>query len=491
MKKIFLLSFYLIIISGAIAAQTGKGYSLEDCRQLALKHNQKLKIADEQVQASEELRKAAFTQYLPSFSINGTYTGMTKEFQLLKQDMFLPVVPYNAIDASTGKLSSAALSTPSIAASTFVINPATGKVVTDASGNPVFRNYSYLPASETMMDFRNIFMLNAGFTQPVFLGGKIYQLNRIAKANESIANNNKDLASDDLLFTVEDDYWRVISLEEKVKLCQDYKSMLEKLLYDLQNYRKEGIISENDLLRAKVRLTEVDLMLLKASNGLELSKMVLCQLTGLDYNNSPVFADPEALDIQDISIDSLPGFKPENRPEIRILNNGIEIADASVGIMKSRFLPNIALSAGFIAMNPDLYKGFTKEFGSDFTVGIVCNIPIFHFGEKARTLNAAKHERNAARLKLEETSELITLQVRQSEFRYTESARKTSLALLSLGQAKENLRVTNDNFAEGRLKTTDILEAQAAWQKAVSELIDAKAEQHTALSNLKKVKGIH
>lgn len=491
MKKIPIIIFLVILTQSFVAGQEKYGYSLEDCKRLAKEHNQKIKIAEEQKGTAEELRKATFTEFLPNFSINGTYARLTKDYQLLKKDMFLPVVPYTAIDATTGGLSRTALSNPAIAASTFIINPLTGQILTDASGNPVFKNYSYLPASATKLNFKNVYAGNAGFTQPVFMGGKIIQMNRIARLNEQMSKDNTILAEDEVGYDVEEAYWRVISLNEKVRLADRYRTMLKQLVGDLENYRKEGIITDNDLLKAKVKLSEIELMHLKASNGCELSKMALCQVTGIEYNISVIFSDTLSFNIGTTETDSLPVFNLSDRPEIRMLNKGVDIADAGVSLMKSRYLPNIALSAGNLVMNPNPYRGFADEFGSDWTVGVVFNFPIFHFGEKVRTLKAAQHERNVAQLKLEETGELITLQVRQSEFRYKESAKKTELSALSLDQARESLKMASDNFAEGRLRTTDILEAQAEWEKAVSELIDARTEQLLSFSNLKKVKGIH
>jgi outer membrane protein len=491
MKKSLFLIFPAFLVPLVMSGQLGKGYSLEDCKKMAIQHNQKIKIADEQAEAAADLKKAAFAQYLPNFSVNGTYTGLTKDFQLLREDKFLPVVPYSAIDQTTGKLNTAALADPAVAASTFVINPLTGKVVTDASGNPVFKNYTYLPASQATFNFKNVYMGNAGFTQPVFMGGKIVLTNRIAKFSTEIAKENRVLAGDDLNYAVEEAYWRVISLKEKVKLSEEYKTMLDRLVGDLGNYKSEGLITANDLLKAQVKLSEAGLMKLKASNGLELSKMALCQLTGIEYSEGVAFTDSLSLSVSVLKSDSLPEFRLANRPEIRILSKSVDIAEAGVGLMKSRYLPNIALSAGFMTMNPNPYRGFAEEFGSDWTVGVVCSVPIFHFGDKLHTLKAAMHEKEIASLKLSEAGEMITLQVRQSEFRYKESAGKTDLAALTLQQAGENLKITGDNFAEGRLKTTDLLEAQTEWQKAYSELIDAKTEQLLSFSSLKKVKGIH
>jgi outer membrane protein TolC len=478
-----------IIIPSVLCAQNGKrAYSLDECVSAALEHNQKIKMAKEQVDAADELKKAAFTQYLPNFSVNGAYTHQSKDYQLLEKDMFLPVVPYTAIDAATGGLNQAALSTPAVAASTFVINPATGTVVTDASGNPVFQKYTYLPAAKTTFSLDNLYVVNGGFTQPVYLGGKIRTVNKMAEVTKQIAQNSTSLTTNELVYSVEEAYWRIVSLLEKVKMAESYRSLLVRLVSDLENIRREGIITDNDLLKARLKLSESEMLLLKAKNGLELSKMALAQITGIAYSTE--FTPTDSLNgsiaqhAYTVSEDQI-----TDRPELKILKNNVEMADAGVKLMRSRYLPNIMLNAGYTTMNPSPYAGFAKEFGGDFTMGLVANIPIFHFGDKLHTLKAAKHEKDAADLKLQETKELMVLQLQQGVYQYNEAQKKTEYATLALKQSEQNLKYTDDNFREGVLKTTDLLEAQLLWQKANSELIDARTDQQMAASNLKKMTG--
>jgi outer membrane protein len=484
MKK---LKFTLLILLIPVALTAQEKLSLEQCRKLAIEHNQKMKMAKGQVDAAEELKKSAFTQYLPNFNVNGAYTYFNKDFQLLKNDLFLPVVPYTAIDAATGELNQAALATPAVAASTFVINPLTGTVATDGAGNPVFQKYTYLPASKSSISLGSLYVVNGGLTQPVYMGGKIKEANRIAAYTKEIAEHNLSLTEDELAYAVEESYWRIISLGEKVKLAGEYKKMLVRLVADLENIHSEGIITKNDLLKAKLKLSEADINVLKAKNGLELSKMVLCQMTGIPYSSDVTLAD--SLNDVNNSVFDVKVGKDEisGRPEIKILEKNVDIARSGVKLMESRYLPDIVLNAGYTFMNPNPYKGLTKDFGSDFNIGVVCNIPIYHFGDRKHTLEAAKRELESANLKLEETNELLVLQLQQAAYKYSESVTKSGYAASALDQAKQNLTYTQDNFGEGILKTTDILEAQLLWQKAFSELIDARTEQKLAESNLKKL----
>jgi outer membrane protein TolC len=263
--------------------------------------------------------------------------------------------------------------------------------------------------------------------------------------------------------------------------------MIKKFVSDLENIHSEGIITNNDLLKAKLKLSEAEIQLLKAKNGMELSKMVLCQMTGVPYSQSITLTDSLNKDDESVLSYMVSEDQIADRPELKIIEKNVDIARSGVRLMQSRYLPNIVMNAGYMLMNPNPYTGLTKDFGGDYNIGIAANIPVFHFGDKKHTLNAAKAELEAAGQKLDETKELLVLQLQQAVYQYAESLKKTEYASQALAQSLENLRYTEDNFREGILKTTDLLEAQVLWQKSFSELIDARTEQQMAVSNLKKV----
>lgn len=90
---------------------------------------------------------------------------------------------------------------------------------------------------------------------------------------------------------------------------------------------------------------------------------------------------------------------------------------------------------------------------------------------------------------MDEAKELISLQVQQAIFQLNESIKKVEMAQVNLKQAEENLKVARDAFESGRQKTSDVLEAQAMWQNAFSDLIDARMEYRLNVVNLKRVTG--
>jgi len=270
MKILRLVSFFGAWLIGIGYVSGQQVLTLEQCRQMALEHNQKVLIADEHVEAAGALKRSAQTQFLPSISANGLYTRTNKKFSLLDKDLMLPVIPYTAIDPVTGGLNSAILSptlpdgtpnpnfNPSVFGSTFAIDPSTGQPYTDSDGNPLFQRYTWLPKDKAEFGNKNVYVAGVNLTQPIFTGGKIRETYRIAKYGEKLARAQSEAERTEVLYKTEESYWRVAAVAEKVKLVQAYIALLDKLNTDLENYYAEGIIIKNDLLkpRSVIRITK-------------------------------------------------------------------------------------------------------------------------------------------------------------------------------------------------------------------------------------------
>jgi len=157
--------------------------------------------------------------------------------------------------------------------------------------------------------------------------------------------------------------------------------------------------------------------------------------------------------------------------------------------MFSRFLPTIALSGNYLVSNPNVYNGYENEFGGMFTVGVVAHVPLFHFGDKIHTLNAAKTQSRIATMQLEETKEKMQLQIKQTSYKVAESMKKQITTQDNVEQANENLKYATDGFEEGVISSTDLLGAQTAWLSAKSDNIDALIEVRLCNLYLQKSQG--
>jgi outer membrane protein len=485
------LLFLLALIATGIQAQSQTTYSLSDCRQMALKHNKELLIAGEKVKAANRLQKAAKTQYLPNFSANGGYMYNQKNISLMGEDAYLPVY---ATNSSTGAVDFAS----SVNNKWTSVNGTA--VPLDANGNAfnptknpekiLWKNYAYLPKSSFEFDTHNVFAGSVMMAQPLFMGGKIRELNKIAESTKHIADASLEGKTFETLVNTDVDYWRVISLVSKEKLAKSYVELLQKMDTDVQKSIGFGVATKSDGLSVKVKLNEAEMSLLQVQDGLSLSKMALCQQCGLPLNSEFKLED-ENLKVLPVNV--TPPVDKEtaigNRYEIKSLEESVNIAESNKKVMLSRFLPNAGLTAGYLISNPNAYNGYKLEFAGEWQIGVVVNVPLFHWGERVHTLHASQNEKNIAQYQLEDAKEKIELDISQASFKINESAKKAKMTSSNKEKAEENLRYASIGFESGVIAPSTLMEAQTAWLKANSEDIDAQIDVQLCQVYLQKALG--
>lgn len=468
-----------------------KVYSLEDFRAMALKESKSVLISEEKIKVAAELKKAAFTQFFPNFSANGTYMWNQKNISILGEDALLPVGTKMG-DGSFG------FRPEQVNNKWTMINGEPAPL--DAEGKPFnpktepgkieWKDYAYLPKEAMEFDVQNVFAGGIGFIQPVFMGNKIRELYKIAKSNEKVAQIQHEDELQKLMIEVDEAYWRTVSLMNKKRLASQLKSLLEKLNRDVEAMLTEGVATKGDLLNVKVKLNEASLALTRAENGVALSKMALYQLCGLDLNGNyslkdediaqSIMKSPDAFDMAMVL---------DRRAEIQQLEQLDHVAKSNINIMRSRFMPNLVVAGNYIVSNPNVFNGFDSRFSGMFNASVVLNIPIFHFGDKVHTLRAAKSQKKMVEYKMEQAKELITLQVTQSSFRINEANRKLEAANSNISAAQENLKLADEAYKEGLISITDLMAAQTAWASANSERIDAGIDVRLCELYLKRARG--
>lgn len=406
--------------------------NLEECRRLAVQNNKELQIAGQRVHISSSEKKAAFTNYFPQLSAKGTYLWNEKDLKLVDYDQL-------------GELS--AMIPPQI-------------------------------KSATNLDIENIWVAGVSLVQPVFMGGRIVSYNQIARYAQELAEAMNNVKLQSVIYRTDEVYWQVVSLANKKKLTDSYVALLRKMDSDVTEMIAEGVATKADGLSVKVRLNEAEMAQTKVENGIALSRMLLMQLCGLPLDGQIVLKD-EALEELPLS-ESIPDGNVNeafmNRMELKSLDLAARIFEKKEAIVMAGMLPSVALTANYLVTNPSALNGLKHEFGGMFHVGVAMNIPLSGWWEGSHKRNAARAETTIKRLELEEAREKIELEVNQSVYKLTEANKKLTASLKNRESAEENLRHAELGFSEGVIPVLNLMEAQAAWMSAGSDLIDAQIE---------------
>ena len=179
----------------------------------------------------------------------------------------------------------------------------------------------------------------------------------------------------------------------------------------------------------------------------------------------------------------------QNRHELKLLNDAIDISKQQTKIARAASLPQIALTGGAIFSNPSVYNGFERKFKGALNVVVMMRIPVLDWGDNLYKIRATKCATTLAQLEYSDASDLIRLQVSQSRFKVREAGKNLESAKKNILSAEENLRCANLGFKEGVMSTTDVMMAQTAWLKAKTQKIDAEIEMKLSGIALEKALG--
>lgn len=332
------------------------------------------------------------------------------------------------------------------------------------------------------------------------MGGKIRAYNKITEYAEQASGTIYDKTLQDIIVDVDEAYWNLVALHSKKKLAEGYKTLVEKLESDVEQLVKEGMATKADLLSVKVKVNEAGVTLIQVNNGIELSRMNLCRICGIDMDepidvednmdNKTSIADfDDNVDMSNQSADYMVQQAEGNRKELQALELQNKIYDEKIKLARAEYLPKVALMGGYLASNPSVFNSFERKMKGLWNVGITLNVPILTWGDRSYKVKAAKAEACMHRYETEEVKEKIELQVNQCRQKLQESQERYQTTLRSVDEAEENLRYANHGMKEGVITLSNVMEAQTAWLKAKSEWVNAQVDVRLANLYLKKAIG--
>ena len=253
-----------------------------------------------------------------------------------------------------------------------------------------------------------------------------------------------------------------------------------------------GLTTRSEKLSVQVRVNEAEMALAKVIDGLSLTKMLLCQLCGLPLDEPIELAEENADVIEAPAETPAAGtaLAIDNRPELRLLQNTVDLTRQEVNLLKAENRPQVSLMGGYAVTNPNSFNGFHRQFGGFWHVGLQVRIPIWNWGDVKYKVQAANEASTVANLELQDAREKIELQVSQNRFRVSEANKNLALAKSNIANAEENLRMAKRGFEEGVVTPTTVMEAQSAWLLAQTQKIDAEIELQLSNTDLLKSLGI-
>ena len=449
MIRLFNRHLGLLALTASLALTTlsaQERLSLEDCRERAKTQSRLLQQRDQDIAAAHARKQEVFTKFFPQVSARGIYLHMQKELHLINWDQ--PLGSFN-----------------------FLIPDRLRHLGT--------------------IDLRNVYVANITAIQPIFLGGRIRSGYQMASLAEKLQTELRATTATEVENKVDEVYWQVVSLVSKEKLLNQLVALLEQTVKNVDASIEAGVATKADGLSVRTKLSEAEVKRSQVINGLQLSKMLLADLCGLDEGTPFTLADEATLELtlpsQTSHADEDLTLAIERRSEIRSLRLVDSIYRKRISLESSSLLPKVYGFASYSATNPNSFNGQKKEFGGQYYLGLMLEVPISDLFSGSFRRRTAQAEHRAKQLELAEARSKISLQMKQALRKADDARRSYDAAMKAVAMAKENMRYAKVGYEEGVIPLLNYTMAQTAWMSAQDSLIDAQIQVLLSESKLKSI----
>ena len=443
-KVMGILLFYLF----TFLPSTAQTYSLEQLKDSALLNNIAMRSARLDIDAAQQQRKEAFTNFFPNVSGTGLWFNANKGMAQMDMNLSEQISP--ELGASLAQM----LPPEALA----------------ALGSPI---------SISMMKNGTIGSLMA--IQPLFTGGQIINGNKLAKVGEDVSRLQLQLSENEVLKQTEQYYWQLVSLEQKMKTIDAVEALLQEIHKDVDVAVRAGVAMRNDLLQVQLRQNDIQSQKLKLQNGISLVKMLLSQYCGIKNESWNV----ECGRLNEISSAAVPPSTLNENvlPEYQLLQKQVEATKLQRKMEVGKNLPSLGIGAGY---------NYHNLLDNDHTFGMVfatVSVPISDWWGGSHAIKRKKIQQQKAEEQLEDNSQLLKIRMQKAWNDVQESYQQLGIARQSIEQAEENLRLNRNYYKAGTCRMSDLLEAQLLYQQSCDKHTDAYADYQNKLLEYRQATG--
>lgn len=268
-------------------------------------------------------------------------------------------------------------------------------------------------------------------------------------------------------------YFQLVLARESRGVIRDALRAAEAYRTQAKDFYDQGLIQRSDYLMTDVRVldltragAEADNAIARAENGLRLL-LGLADAVGVEPTDTLAFAplDSVVYDIEQVNA---------GRSDMKAMRAGLDALGGMSNMARSGFLPTINAFADYEWNS--LHLSATQ--GKAWTVGAVAQWNIFSGFDQVGDI-----EKSAARRSGMEAEYAKLVVENAGELRVASGTLATSRHLVDLSrameaQSAEQLRITEERYATGLERTSDLLQAEAAHSNARLKYLEA-VFQHT------------
>lgn len=328
----------------------------------------------------------------------------------------------------------------------------------------------------------------------VYDGGKKYRNVKLKKEEKNLAEHQYEATQNDIKLIAAITYYDLFRNLQFRDLVQQEILTEKSQLNTIEDLYKNGIVLKSDLLRASVKLSDIELSLSEINNNIQLAIQRLNILMGRDENTN-IEIDYHELSLpgnfDDIENEDFSDRALQGNFSYKISLDKLNISKLNLRQSQSNILPKISLFSYYNLKFPQvfLYPYSSNRYGFG-QFGVKMSFPIDAFYKNSHRVTANKLAYKQEIINRDIVRDQFSTAIREIHLQLQYLKESIGTENKNIERATESVRVLKDAYYNQQLTLTDLLDAETQLLDAKFRLMASKINVRIEYLKLRRVMGI-
>jgi len=338
----------------------------------------------------------------------------------------------------------------------------------------------------------NLFNGKIELAQPIYVAGKVGMALKIAQLYRQVSEEQLSQTRTETKLLITQLYFGASVAHEWENVVQESYNQMAAHLEKVEDMNQEGIVSEYDLIRSRVQVSNFYPQVIGAATTRKVAFEALAIALNLPRNQEIVLTD-NLLDfpLQPSEVENPFEIALQNRPELRQLDLQERMLGTLLKIEKHGiYWPNLFLVGGYTAsaQEPDFdYDDY--YWMESLYARLSLSIPLFDGFKAHHRAQQVRVDLKTANLQRDQLQRGINLELIQAESRLAEALKNVSAQEEGRELAQKGYSIAEVRYENGLATQLELMDAQVALNQARNNLLSARYDAITAKAALDKAIG--
>ena len=331
-----------------------------------------------------------------------------------------------------------------------------------------------------------VWNVTATITEPLTPLFAIYDAFRVRELGVDVAAIRREAVRRQTAMRVVESYYELLQAERLAEVAVASVDQLNAQLRQANSFHTNGLVSEDDVLRAQLAVAGAQQRLIQTRARITLGRAKLAVLMGMpaDATIEPQPLPGDAAPSREaLSLEEAERAAEARRVELREIDARIEQSDHDTRLAYLRLAPQVSVVGAYIHNEGSLFSQINAGY-----VGGVASWDVWDWGTTTSGISEAKARARQAHVARTQIDDRIRLEVRQAFVGVGTASEAMDVARASVASAEENFRLVKKRYDANAATSFDVVDAEALltqsrgqMQTALYDFVIARAALRAAM----------